>query len=193
MSPEEKLPEELKAFEAALASLVPNTDRLSRDRVMYLAGQAALGGAPTYGKVRTWAWPAAFTAMTAVTAMLAVLLVNRPEASNRERVGSPFTVSSEKQTVPNPPWPQGPVLLPEKNDFDDPLLAKSDFPTNWRTGSWQIFKTMAFDRPKRSATSAPKDDQPLKDSSLDTPVPTNRQLMEEFFQEDALQPMQPSS
>jgi len=94
--------EELKAFEAALAALVPRGDRLDRDRLMFLAGQASVGGilsetaaaegtpgvSPVRGKAhgqdarattRRWAWPAAFSAMTAVAATLLVIVVARPE------------------------------------------------------------------------------------------------------------------
>ncbi|MCC6127026.1 MAG: hypothetical protein IT426_18865 [Pirellulales bacterium] len=100
--------EGLKAFEAALASLVPRADRLDRDRLMFLAGQQsrtgfqpvenagamptlAVGMSETSGKSQhahgrrghgtpasRWAWPAAFTAMTAVAVALAILLAIRP-------------------------------------------------------------------------------------------------------------------
>jgi hypothetical protein len=105
-------PPALKAFEAALASLIPRADRLDRDRLMFLAGQesrvigrveqahrspanrpvTADGGASLRlthpAKKPRWAWPVAFTAMTAVAAVLAVLLAIRPtvpaDGSNRE-------------------------------------------------------------------------------------------------------------
>jgi len=41
---EEKQFEDLKDVEAALGSLVPRGDRISRDRLMFLAGQASVGG-----------------------------------------------------------------------------------------------------------------------------------------------------
>jgi len=90
----------MKAFEAALASLVPRTDRLDRDRLMFLSGRASVvgisaetsaregatgvspvpGGA--YGQdaraTRQWAWPGAFAAMTALAATLLVIVVARP-------------------------------------------------------------------------------------------------------------------
>ena len=45
MSDEEKQNEiDLIAFEAALASLVPRSDRLDRDRLMFLAGQQSRTG-----------------------------------------------------------------------------------------------------------------------------------------------------
>ena len=39
---EEKKQDDLKSFEAALAGLVPRTDRLDRDRLMFLAGQQSV-------------------------------------------------------------------------------------------------------------------------------------------------------
>jgi hypothetical protein len=93
-----------------LSSLVPRTDRLDRDRLMFLAGQqsgvvgrvgqaqrrptdlseTADGGMPDGGSAlrlthptRTrWAWPAAFAAMTAVAAALAILLAIQPALPN---------------------------------------------------------------------------------------------------------------
>ena len=91
---EEDLPPGLKAIEAELASLVPRTDRLDRERLIFLAGQQSVsveGTRDTKGTVpfslrenrdspRTrWAWPAAFAAMTAVAAALLVMLLLQPD------------------------------------------------------------------------------------------------------------------
>jgi hypothetical protein len=69
---------ELKSLEARLASLTPRPDRLDRDRLMFLAGQAALV-TPTTERRSNLAWPAAFAAMSAVAATLLVMLISRPE------------------------------------------------------------------------------------------------------------------
>ena len=111
---EENRLDDLKEIEAALASLVPRGDRLSRDRLMFLAGQASVGGRTgamaTPGTDRRlvapctprrnmpttsvgaapargarWAWPSAFAAMSAVAATLLVALLVRPETS-RDRI-----------------------------------------------------------------------------------------------------------
>jgi hypothetical protein len=87
MSAEEKQ-DELKSFEAALAALLPRTDRLDRERLMFLAGQQSISASHghitagqfssgTQGK-RTWAWPAAFSVMSAVAATLFMMLLLRP-------------------------------------------------------------------------------------------------------------------
>ena len=99
---------ELKSLEAQLAALRPRSDRLDRDRLMYLAGrESALsdgrraggeGDSPIFasplrggpakigtvplrrlaGRAARWAWPSMTAAMTAVSAVLAVLLFTRP-------------------------------------------------------------------------------------------------------------------
>lgn len=78
---EEDLPPSLKAFEAALASLSPRTDRLDRERLIFLAGQqsVAAGSARPARRAGRWAWPAAFAAMTAVAAALLARFLVRPE------------------------------------------------------------------------------------------------------------------
>lgn len=82
MSPDEGkegLLPELTAIEAVLASLAPRTDRLNRERLMFLAGQASAAARPERCRAWTrWLWPAAFSAMTAVAAMLLVMLVVQP-------------------------------------------------------------------------------------------------------------------
>ena len=41
MSEKRELPAELKAIEAELAALIPRTDELDRERLIFLAGQAS--------------------------------------------------------------------------------------------------------------------------------------------------------
>ena len=82
------LPPELKAVEAELAGLRPRTDRLQRDRLLYLAGQASLGG-PSARRTAVpgvhWGWPAAVAAVSAVAATLLVMLLSRPAPQIVER------------------------------------------------------------------------------------------------------------
>ena len=44
--------DELSELEAALAALVPRAERLNRDRLMFLAGQASVGRFPICRKPR---------------------------------------------------------------------------------------------------------------------------------------------
>src|SRR5262245_25108866 len=76
---------ELKSLEARLAMLVPRPDRLDRDRLMFLAGQASIAETmvertTVFGRnLENRAWPAAFAAMSAIAATLLVILITRPE------------------------------------------------------------------------------------------------------------------
>jgi hypothetical protein len=71
------LPRESAALEARLAELRPREDRLDRDRLMFLAGQASVdGGKAQTSAARRWAWPASFAGMSAVAAALVVMLLS---------------------------------------------------------------------------------------------------------------------
>jgi hypothetical protein len=88
--------DDLTPFEAALAALKPRVEGFDRERLIFLAGQAAAlrdaGVSPaeftareTHAEVSAretraprWVWPAAFSAMTAVAAALMVMLYIRP-------------------------------------------------------------------------------------------------------------------
>jgi hypothetical protein len=82
MSPEE----DLISLEAELARLRPRKERLDRDRLMYLAGRASVGGKAAVRGPRAWHWPAALAAMTTIAAVLAVMLVSRPAVQVVERI-----------------------------------------------------------------------------------------------------------
>jgi hypothetical protein len=77
---------DLKSFEAKLAALVPRGDRLDRERLIFLAGQASVTNGSNVIQPRTWQhhpiWPAAFATMSAVAATLLFLLVMRPVTSS---------------------------------------------------------------------------------------------------------------
>jgi hypothetical protein len=78
----------LSELEAALRALVPQTPRLNRDRLMFLAGQASVAprlrqpasplGAAFSRQHAGWGWPVALAAMSTVAASLFVALVMRP-------------------------------------------------------------------------------------------------------------------
>lgn len=71
---ETRLGDDLQRFADDLARLRPREDRLDRERLAFLAGQASVSR-------RGRAWPVAFGAMSAVAASLLFLLVMRPETS----------------------------------------------------------------------------------------------------------------
>ena len=104
MSEKEEFTEDLKVFESQLASLVPRTDRLDRERLMFLAGQqSVMGNGPACAagaqsrRSRHLAWPVAFSAMTAVAVVLGVMLSVRPEPKPIVRfVKVPVAVPAEE-------------------------------------------------------------------------------------------------
>jgi hypothetical protein len=82
---------DLSEFEAALGALVPRAERLDRERLMFLAGQASVElqnsqpGTTRQSRAR-WAWPAACTTMTGIAAALLVALTIRPAPQVVERI-----------------------------------------------------------------------------------------------------------
>lgn len=101
------VPSELKAIEAELAALAPRDDRLNRERLLFLAGQASVRDAVVHqnASVRRWIWPASFAAMTTVAAALFVMLLAQPEPGVVERIvyvpsqPSPTSVLDETDPV----------------------------------------------------------------------------------------------
>jgi hypothetical protein len=144
---DEDLPPELKAIEAALASLTPRTDRLDRERLIFLAGRQSAcrstkGTVPfslrenrdsplrenrdsplrenrDSPRVR-WGWPAAFSAMTAVAASLlvALLLQGQPRVEVRI-VKVPVEPAGNGQVVPGENLPVPPAAAPRIGPLPD--------------------------------------------------------------------------
>ncbi len=86
---------ELKSFEARLASLSPRDDRLDRERLMFLMGQASerAGSEPSpnpslTGRGNVRGWQAAFGAMSAIAVTLMCMLVMRPAENSLARSGA---------------------------------------------------------------------------------------------------------
>jgi hypothetical protein len=104
MSTHEELPPELKALEAELSSLAPQTETIDCGRLMYQAGRASAARERRVGRL---AWPSAFAAMTAVAATLTLMLVfATPEPRVIERVVHlPVERTSPPESVdtPDPP------------------------------------------------------------------------------------------
>jgi hypothetical protein len=85
---------ELKSFEARLANLAPREDRLDREKLMFLMGQASerTGSEPSRspslkGRGNVRAWQAAFGGMSAIAATLMCMLVMRPVENGLARSG----------------------------------------------------------------------------------------------------------
>jgi hypothetical protein len=118
-------PPDLKAFEAALAGLVPTGSRIDRDRLMYRAGAAATTSATKsppnrFSRLPAMLWPTATAAMLLVTLGLGALIalrqpqerivyVDRPAGS---RVGGSPALATQ--------WPD---LLPSLASRENPATA----------------------------------------------------------------------
>ena len=115
---------ELKSFEAELASLEPRADRLKRDRLIFLAGQASV--ARKRSAVAGWASAAA---MTTVAATLLAMLLMQPEPRTIQRIvcvpierAAHRTVVADRDAVPSPfvDHPLEPSAVPEE-DISQPV------------------------------------------------------------------------
>ena len=82
-----ELSNELKRFAEDLSRLRPRDDRLDRERLAFLAGQASISANTVKSRPRVggWqrhpAWPAAFAAMSALAATLLIMLATRPAST----------------------------------------------------------------------------------------------------------------
>lgn len=98
---EEPIDRDLAAFEAALLPLVPSPSTVDRDRLMFLAGQAA-------GRRRrrgAWLWPGTALAATLLAGAMGFLLAARAQPQVVERI---VYVPSPEQNL-RPPLPdEGP-------------------------------------------------------------------------------------
>jgi hypothetical protein len=103
---ERDLPAELRPFEAALASLSPERDRLDYDLIMFRAGHrsAAVAGRRV-SRASSLVMPTALLGMTAAAATLLVMLLSRPVVERVEIVRIPVAepaIGSERP--PQPAW-----------------------------------------------------------------------------------------
>ena len=123
------IPPELKALEADLATLRPRSDRLDRDRLMFLAGQASAGRPvpPRRNGVRRIAAWAATMAATAAAAVALTLVLGHPSPRGVERVVYvPAATVSPHQVAGAPPIANSaaasPHALASTPEEDSPLL-----------------------------------------------------------------------
>jgi len=79
----ERLNADLAGVEAALAALRPSPSALHRDRLMFLAGQAA---GRRRGRLVSWMWPCTSAAAVTAACVLGLLLLERRKPEAVERV-----------------------------------------------------------------------------------------------------------
>jgi hypothetical protein len=97
----ERLSEALAAMEAGLASLQPKPSSLHRARVLYLAGQASVGGAKwaSRNSRTSWLWPVATAAsLLLAVALASALLLGHARPTTVERVVEVHVAPPEEVT-----------------------------------------------------------------------------------------------
>lgn len=170
--PEEQKPQrspQVQAFEAQLAALRPREDRLDRERLMFLAGQASVGSHPTLrlGQQRRWAWPASLGAVVGGAVAAAVMLLLRPVPTN-ELAAVPTTPQRGSSVV------RLSVPLTHRLQID---LASLGEPLDGRllTASMTLARGP---RPLLAAQPRANADEPLRDAPAIQPSLTTRSLRE---------------
>lgn len=210
MSEKRELPAELKAIEAELASLVPRTDELDRERLIFMAGQASAQKATMLpgAFLGRMAWPAATATMTAVAASLLVILVMQSEPETKTRVvyryiERPKTVEpgSTQQVESEDLLPE--ILPVEPDPADDSTLSWAlawiDFPDRQRVRLearyFRQLDRMLEDRFNPPADVFPESTlrQPSRDTNrADAPV-TYRWLLDSLIETPGSNARQPDS
>jgi len=125
--------EELNRLAAALGGLAPRGG-LNRDRLMYLAGQAA--AEPSSARIGRWAWPTGTAALVVLSATLTALLVLRqPQVVVRMvYVPAPAAAPIEATTGADVSLPPRSNESPSMRQSRDPLDAapRDDTPPTLR-------------------------------------------------------------
>ncbi len=117
--------DDLSEFERDLVSVKPQPGRLSRGRLMFLAGQASVR--PEKGRAtrrKRWYWPASTAVMTVVSAALVLIVVYRPVIVH---TAQPHVVREvvyvDRATQPPAPAAQSPE--PPQSDWTPRLAAET--------------------------------------------------------------------
>jgi len=137
---------ELQSFEARLAKLAPRDDRLDRERLIFLAGQASITAAndgtslPVHDWRRHPAWPAAFAGMSALAATLLAILLARPAVTDpsslypRDFASSQRSGTTSKPTAIETP-DQVPGTLSPRDALHDDIETMLSHPVE-KTAAW---------------------------------------------------------
>ena len=168
--------------ETALSKLAPSPVRMDRDRLMFLAGQAAGHGeadslASSCRRKGAWLWPAVAGVMTAACVALAALFAFRPESA-------PRIVYRDRPSAPPAP-PAAPV------DTVQPILPaiseKADMP---RPLHYRPRRLALLDmRPDRDLEPAPATAEARQESAeprMESSPLTQRELLLELLRQSSL-------
>jgi hypothetical protein len=140
------LSHELQSFEARLAKLSPRDDRLDRERLIFLAGQASITAAndatslPALDWRRHPAWPMAFAGMSALAATLLAILLARPAVTDstspnlRDFASSQRFGTTSKPTAIEAP-DQGAGILSPRDALHDDIETMLSHPVE-KTAAW---------------------------------------------------------
>jgi hypothetical protein len=128
--PLEKHDPEMAGLEAALAALAPMPGRISRDALLFRAGQASV---PRPG----WAWPAATAVLGLVAAVLAAVVVLRPVPAPVERV---IVVPTKEPALPPPPVDVPSPPAPEPAPASPGGVATGQAPMNYLQLQQQVLR-----------------------------------------------------
>jgi hypothetical protein len=104
----ERLSQELAAVEAALASLGPAPSTLQRDRLMYLAGQAA---GRRRARLASWTWTGTAAAATIAACVLGILLLGRSGPGGNPPIAETPAARPAQTELPSPQWATTPPTL----------------------------------------------------------------------------------
>lgn len=131
----EEFSQDVNDVERALRSLRPASPPLDRDRLMFLAGQAAAPPARTVNRLRTKTemfWPSAAAAMTLVSLGLGMTLALRPPTVIERAVLVPAAQRPEE----NAPRQPQPVRLESSDSVADagPLKSEAVAAVSTRSG-----------------------------------------------------------
>jgi hypothetical protein len=129
-----QLSDELKQFAADLSRLRPRDNRLDRERLAFLAGQASVASRPAQPlkvlglPLESRVWPAAFASMSAIAAALFVVLLMRPESPSVQPTAASDRVPRAHDQVQDQPFIGRDVLMTRDVHLSDiqSRLAKRD-------------------------------------------------------------------
>jgi len=163
MSPE-RLSQDLAAVEAALTSLRPAPSTLDRDRVMYLAGQAA---GRRRERLASWMWPCTSAAATIAACVLGLLLLERPGPEGNPQTADTPAARPVQTEVPLPQWA---ATQPGSQETAGPLDADVRY-----LGLRHLVLTRGIEAlPEVQPSIAPKNQTPM-------PSPTHGRMLEQFL------------
>lgn len=146
----EQLPEDLKAYESALVSLVPKSSSVDRDRLMFRLGQLAAAEGRERGQ-SAWPWKLATAASLLVSLGLAARLATLAVGGDAHGVITAANSKNDQADSTEPRASKSPLFENQTNDADvSPLNGDSAWITSLARSDFELFGTLSV-RPSRNA------------------------------------------